>query len=335
MRAAIRTGLLGWTISFTENHPTPAPQAKDSTTALAPTDILIKVKSAAINPVDYKLPRAVAGKVIGIDVSGVVEKVGAGVKDFRVGDGVFGRAINSKGAISGSLADFAIVSMEEVAKKPEWLDFDQAAALPIAYLTGIQSLHAGDVKKGSSVLIIGASGGCGLAGVQLANAIGASRIVGICSGKNFEFVRGMSGIKEDKKLELVDYTDDGVMKNFTEENVGKFDCIYDTCSGSGKGEAYDASMPKLLKEEDGEYVQINGSPSTWARHAMGKMPSQRTMIVTDPRGKRNLEEIVALLKLSNVKPHLNEKSFDEEGVKDGFEQLRGRHNKGKIVFNMG
>jgi len=334
MRAAIRTGLLGLTISFTKDQPLPAQQpAQDSNTAalLAPTDILIKVKSAAINPVDYKLPRFVGGKVVGIDVSGIVEKIGTDVKEFHVGDDVFGRARMT----SGSLADFAIVDMEGVAKKPEWLPFDQAASLPTAYLTGIQSLLAGNVKEGSSVLVIGASGGCGVAGVQLAKAMGASRIVGICSGKNFEFVRGMSGTEKVEILELVDYTDEDAMNKFKEENVGKFDCIYDTSTGSGgKGDAYDTTMPKFLKEETGEYVQINGGASTWARHTMGKMPSHRTMILTAPKGKADLEEIVSLLKSLNVKPHLNVKSFDEKGVKDGFEQLKSRRTKGKIVFNM-
>mmetsp|Transcript_42186 Transcript_42186/g.77113 ORF Transcript_42186/g.77113 Transcript_42186/m.77113 type:complete len:320 (-) Transcript_42186:210-1169(-) len=311
-----------------------APQPQDSITALNPTEILIKVKSAAVNPVDYKLPRLVAGKVVGLDVSGVVEKLGADVKDFQVGDDIFGRAMNSKGTISGSLADYTLANMEEVAKKPKWLPFDHAAALPTAYLTGIQSLRAGNVKEGSSVLVIGASGGCGIAGVQLAKAMGASRIVGICSGKNFEFVREMSRIEEVENLELVNYTDEDAMNNFKEKNVGKFDCIYDTATGSRKGEDYVPTMTKLLEEKTGEYVQINGSPSDWKRHFMGKMPPQRTFILTESKGKADLEEIVSLLESSSVKSHLDMNFFDEKGVNEGFEQLKGRRTKGKIVFNM-
>lgn len=331
MRAVIRAGLLG-SITFTKDHPLPA--AKESDSALSPTDILIKVRNAAINPVDYKLPR-LFGKVVGIDVSGVVEKVGSDVTDFQVGDEVFGRAINNKGMFQtfGSLADYAVTDMQEVAKKPEWLPFDQAAALGVAYLTGIQSMRAGNVKDGSSVLIIGASGGCGIAGVQLARAMGA-RVVGVCSGKNFDFVREMSGCEKAEDLELVDYTDDDAMNEFKEKNVKMFDCIYDTATGSGKGEDYTTSMPKLLKDTTGQYVQINGSPSTWARHAMGKMKPQRKMLLTAPKGRSELEEIVSLLEKSGVKPHLNVKSFDEQGVAEAFEELKGRRTKGKIVFDM-
>lgn len=270
---------------------------------------------------------------MGIDVSGVVEKVGADVKDFQVGDGVFGRAMNSNG-FSGSLADYALVSKDEVAKKPETMPFDSAGALGTAYLTGIQCLRAGNVKKDSSVLIIGASGGCGLAGLQLANAMGVSRIVGICSGKNFEFVREKCAIDKVENLELVDYTDDDAMKNFQQENAGKFDCIYDTATGSGKGEDYVSTMLKLLKEETGEYVQINGSPSDWVRHAVGKMKPHRTMVLTAKEGKADLEEIASLLESSGLKPHLDVKCFDKEGVGEAFDQLKARRTKGKIVFNM-
>ena len=190
------------------------------------------------------------------------------------------------------------------------------------------------MKEGSSVLIIGASGGCGIAGVQLARAMGASRVVGICSGKNFEFVREMSGYEKAEDLELVDYTDDDAMKEFKEKNVKMFDCIYDTATGSGKGEDYTTAMLKLLKDTTGQYVQINGSPSTWARHAMGKMKPQRKMVLTAPKGKSDLQEIVSLLEKSGVKPHLSVKSFDEQGVTEAFEELKGRRTKGKIVFDM-
>lgn len=329
MRAVVRTGLLGKTISFATDHP--HPEAKDSDTALAPDELLIKVKAAAINPIDYKMPRAILGKVVGSDVSGVVEKVGADVKDFQIGDHVFGTA---SGAKSGSLADHAVVSTEKVAKKPEWLSFEEAASLGVAYLTGIQSLRAGNVKEGSSVLVIGASGGCGQAGVQLANAMGATRIVGICSGKKFDFVRDTSGVKEAGNLELVDYTDDDALKNFIEENVGKFDCVYDTASGSGHGEAYEMTMAKLVKEKSGKYVQINMSPSTFARRAIGRMPPQMQMILCNTKDRAGLEEIASLLQSSDVKPHLNLKSFDEKGVEEGFEQLKGRRTNGKIVFNI-
>eukprot|EP00985_Skeletonema_marinoi_P008851 scaffold4037_cov145-Skeletonema_marinoi.AAC.7 len=119
-----------------------------------------------------------------------------------VGDNVFGRVW--AGLSSGSLADYAIVPTDRIAKKPEWLSFDEAAAIGVAYLTGVHAFKLGNVKEGASVLVIGASGGCGLAGIQLAVAMKAN---------------GESGIDqmENVNLELVDYTDDKAMSEFKEE----------------------------------------------------------------------------------------------------------------------
>ena len=184
MRAAIRTGLLGTTIAFTKDKPHPLPDSAE----LKQNEILIKVKSAAINPVDYKLPRFIGGKGVGFDVSGVVERVVCPIDatDFSVGDNVFGRV--RAGLSSGSLADYAIVPTDRIAKKPEWLSFDEAAAIGVAYLTGVHAFKLGNVKEGASVLVIGASGGCGLAGIQLAVAMKAN-VVGICSGKTLTLFR--------------------------------------------------------------------------------------------------------------------------------------------------
>ena len=289
MRAAVRTGLLGMTIALKDDVPFPAP--RDPNVPIAPTDVL---------------------------VSGIVERVGSDVADLKIGDAVFGRCpvIGGKG---GSLAEYALVPMDEIAIKPEWLNFDQAAALGVAYLTGLQSLRAGNVAGDSSVLIIGASGGCGIAGVQLARAMGVSRIVGICSGMD---------------LELIDYTNQDSMDKFKADNVVMFDCIYDTATGSGNGEDYVASMMPLLRGSTGTYVQINGSPTTMARHAIGRMKAQRKVVFVSEKGRKDLEEIVSLLKIFVARPHLDVKAFDENGVKGAFEQLRGRRTKGKIVFNI-
>ena len=115
-------------------------------------EVLIRVKAAAINPVDYKLGRML-GSVVGLDVAGVVESVGNNVTSLKVGDEVFG-------GVSGSLAEFAVGKPESLGKKAKCLSFVEAAAMPIAYMTSLQSLRdAGNLKPGSQVLIIGASGG--------------------------------------------------------------------------------------------------------------------------------------------------------------------------------
>merc|ERR550532_3072536 len=135
---------------------------------------VVPIIEDARHPHKYRM----LGSVVGLDVAGVVESVGSNVTSLNVGDEVFG-------GVKGSLAEFAVGKPESLGKKAKCLSFVEAAAMPIAYMTSLQSLRdAGKLEPGSRVLIIGASGGCGLAAVQLAKAMDAGHISGVCSGKN-------------------------------------------------------------------------------------------------------------------------------------------------------
>src|SRR5205085_6945769 len=119
-------------------------------------EVLIRVHAASVNPVDWKNRRGyreqALPKVLGIDVSGVVEASNA--DGFAPGDGVFGSAA------SGSYAEFATAPAEAIALKPEGLTHEQAAALPVSGLTAWQALFdVGGLQSGQTVLIGGAAGG--------------------------------------------------------------------------------------------------------------------------------------------------------------------------------
>jgi alcohol dehydrogenase len=323
MKAAIRTGLMGWTLKYTTEHPQPT---LNDTKGKSARLVLVKVNAAAINPVDYKLPRAVIGAVYGIDMCGTVQQVGSDVTEFQVGDVIFGKAE------TGSLAEYAIASADCIARKdPTWTP-TEAAAVPIVYQTGLQGLKIGGIlpngdNKDKALLVIGASGGCGLAAVQLAKAMGVTRIIGICSGENAEFV------KEAGATDIVDYADAMAMENFLSENSGKIDCVYDAATGSGKAEDYVKQSMPLLKEGVGEYVAINGSPSMWMRFFAGKMKSHQHMFFTK-HSTQDLETIVSLLNKTGDRPYVTTFPFSNENVHEGFEMLKSRRTRGKIVFDM-
>ena len=218
MRAAVRTG---GTIEFAADAPHP-PSPKSG-------QVLVSVVAAAINPVDYKLPKLIGGPVAGIDVAGVVDEVGPNVSNLKKGDEVLGFA-------HGSVSDFATAEAKKLAKKPKALSWEQAAALPTAYLTGYQALTThGGAGKETAVLVIGASGGCGTAGVALAKALGCPSVVAICSEANAELVTGLGATR------VVDYTDAAGYAAFLAEGA-KFDLIYDTATNSGKGECVAAHL---------------------------------------------------------------------------------------------
>ena len=153
------------------------------------------------------------------------------------------------------------------------------------------------------------------------------RIVAICSGKNEELV------KEHGATEVVDYTKD--MKPFWKENAGKFDVVYDAATSSGAGEDYTSDAMNVLKTETGKYVQLNGKPSLWAKKMAGMLPKNRFMpLVSHSMSTATLEAVSSLLEDSNTKPIVIPMTFDEAGFKEGFDLLRSRRTKGKVVFEI-
>ena len=159
-------------------------------------EVLIKVRAAAVNPLDCHLlkggpavMRMLPGRgklrQPGVDVAGVVEAVGSGVTEFTAGDAVFV-------ACRGAFAEYAIAPVSALASKPETVSFEDAAASPIAALTALQGLRdKGKIQAGQHVLINGASGGVGTFGVQLAKIFGA-HVTGVCSAHNAELVRSQA-----------------------------------------------------------------------------------------------------------------------------------------------
>jgi NADPH:quinone reductase-like Zn-dependent oxidoreductase len=183
-------------------------------------EALIKVRAAAVNPLDYHvlkggpaLFRLLFGarklKRSGVDVAGVVEAVGPGVTQFKPGDAVFGFC-------RGAFAEYALAPESALAAKPENVAFEDAAASPIAALTALQGLrNRGKVQPRQNVLINGASGGVGTFAVQLAKIFGA-RVTGVCSARNTEMVRSLGADR------VIDYAQEDFSKG-----AARYDLIFD------------------------------------------------------------------------------------------------------------
>ena len=315
MRAVVR-GSAG-EFTFEESYVTPA--------LTSTSEIIVDVKAAAINPVDYKVGKMLLGPQVGLDFAGIVKRVGTGVTQLAAGDAVYGTA-------AGSLADFVVVDAGRVAKKPLSLSYQQAAAMPTAYLTGLQSLRAGGVVATSKVLVIGASGGCGSAGVQIAKALGAKEVVGVSSVKNAEMVSSQGADR------VIDYQTQSIA-----DEPADYDVVYDTATNSGGGEDYRASGRALLRPPQGQrrsqYVAINGKLSVWLRKFVGWQEQDTQLILTDANTK-DLETLAQMTdgneqrgrKLSPVISKIL--PFEPSAIDEGFALLKSRRTVGKIVFEM-
>uniref|UniRef100_K3WJC7 Enoyl reductase (ER) domain-containing protein n=1 Tax=Globisporangium ultimum (strain ATCC 200006 / CBS 805.95 / DAOM BR144) TaxID=431595 RepID=K3WJC7_GLOUD len=219
--------------------------------------VRIRVHSAALNPVDYKIaqagfnffpvgPSPDAPFRIGFDAAGTVVEVGGAVEGFKIGDLVYTMTPFSG---FGTIAQYLDVDAKYVAPKPEILSFDQAASIPLAGLTSFQSLVShGKIQKGSRVLILGGSGGTGTYAIQIAKALGAY-VITTTSFRNAEFVKSLGAD------EVIDYTKE---KWVDVVDAHSIDVLYD-CGMEPASWNNDAQ--KVLKKDTGHFVTILDIPN--------------------------------------------------------------------------
>jgi NADPH:quinone reductase-like Zn-dependent oxidoreductase len=196
--------------------------------------VLVKVKAAAVNPVDWKIRDGLGEMfglkpplILGCEVAGTVETVSGpsrtGGSDFEVGDDVYGYL----SAYSGGYAEYVTAPASEFVRKPKQTDFDTAASVPVGALTAWQGIFDhGRLTSGQRILITGASGAVGSMAVQLANVKGA-HVIGTGSGRNEEFVRGLGADQ------FIDYK-----KAKFEAEVSDVDVVFDTVGGEMQDHAF-------------------------------------------------------------------------------------------------
>ncbi|WP_055489163.1 NADP-dependent oxidoreductase [Streptomyces sp. TP-A0356] len=164
---------------------------------LGPDSVLVRVKAAGVNPVDWKIVAGYLDSIMyvhfplvpGWDVAGVVEAVGLDVPEFSVGDEVFGY-VRKDEVQHGTYAELVDAPVRTLAHKPASLTWQQAAGVPLAGLTAWRSLARVRVAAGETVLVHAAAGGVGSFAVQIAVAQGA-RVIGTASERNHDFLRSL------------------------------------------------------------------------------------------------------------------------------------------------
>lgn len=163
---------------------------------IKPDQLLVRVRASSVNPVDWKIRQGhlqlLSGfnfpRIVGSDISGVVEEMGRDVTQFQPGDEVY-TSLNP--LTGGACAAYAAVTESVASIKPQNITHTEAAAVPIAGLTALQALRdLGEIQAGKKVLINGASGGVGIFAVQIAKAMNAE-VTGVCSSKNRDFVNNL------------------------------------------------------------------------------------------------------------------------------------------------
>ena len=273
------------------------------------------------------------GSIVAQDYSGVV--VASRSPSFAPGDAVFGT--NEGGCLGELLATPAATAH----KKPAALSHAQAAALVTVTQTTLQAFagggHAPPLAPGGRVLVVGASGGCGLAGVQVARALvgKAGVVVGVCSAASAPLVAAL-GVTD----ALVDYTAGSEPLLAALAPHAPFDLIYDTvsswepCDALPGGLSYVQALAPLLRPGTGCHVAINGSMGQWAGAIVGWQRPHYRLLMQQPSGE-DMRRTAELVEAGALRAQLDSvHAFTAEGCEAAYARLRSRRSRGKVVVQL-
>ncbi len=224
--------------------------------------VLVRVIASGVNPLDTKIRTGAAGHakhpfpaILGMDLAGVVEKVGDGVHTFKVGDQVYG-FVGGIGGHQGTLAQYVAADARLLGHKPKNLSFREASVLPLVVITAWEGLvDRARTGKDSTVLIHGGAGGVGSVAIQIAKARGA-KVFATGTRSQFETIRSLGATP-------IDYTTTDAPE-YVEQHTGGdgFDVVYDTVGGA----TLDASFI-AAKRYTGHVVSALG----WGTHALAPL----------------------------------------------------------------
>ena len=302
--------------------------------SVQPNDILVAVKAASINPIDYKIAE---GKLkgmltlnlpvtIGYDVSGVVVEKGSDVLNFEIGDEVYARVPQEQ---MGTITEFVAINNELVSLKPENISFEQASGLPLTGITAIQALEKVGIKKDDRILIHAGSGGVGSFAIQYAKTKGAI-VYTTTSTKNVDWVKALGADR------VIDYKTEDY-----KEVATNLDIVFDTLGGEYTLDAF-----KMIKE-GGKVTTIAGPPDDETAKHMGmtdyKLPEKLSKLIAEksavykyiwmqPNAKQ-LNDIKRMVEKGTIKPIVDLIYSFEDGIK-AFEYLATGRAKGKVIITL-
>ena len=320
----VKYGAIKDSLAFNEVSK-PSPQA---------TDVLIEVRAAAINPIDKSIILGNLQSLIPLsfpstmsyDVSGIVVEKGEDVNNFEVGDLVYARVPQEQ---MGTIAEYVAVNTIAVSKKPGNISFAEAASIPLAGLTALQSLEQVGIKEHDKILIHAGSGGVGSFAVQYAKAKGAY-VYTTTSTTNVEWVAALGADR------VIDYKTEDY-----KTIVKDADIVFDTL-----GRNYTAEAFQVIKE-GGKVVSVVGPMDEASAKAFGmadyKLPEELATLSSDkaasykfifmhPNGA-HLAEIKSLIEDEKIKAVIDTIYPFEESI-EAFTHLASGRAKGKIVIKI-
>jgi NADPH:quinone reductase-like Zn-dependent oxidoreductase len=296
-------------------HELPDPTAETG-------QVRVRVRAASLNPFDNfvvqgymkdRMPTQLP-LIPCADLSGIVDTVGAGVEDFKVGDEVFG--ITGRMIGQGTLAELTVASSTTIAIRPSAIQDTEAAAMPLAGVSALMSVEAAGVKPKDVVVVIGASGGIGGYMVQLAAFRGA-HVVAVTSQGHEEYVRKLGA------TEVIDRSAGDVLGELKSRHAGGVAAIIDTISDAGG-----LALLSQAVRKGGIVTSMRGAASA---EELGKRDIKAVNIGTQVTTAR-LRELAQLRTEGKLqRPKIHTFTLDQAG--DAFTAI-GQSGGGKLVVTI-
>jgi alcohol dehydrogenase len=302
-------------------------------------DVLIEVKAASLNPLDYKVREGKAKLALplkppialGCDVAGVVSATGGQATKFRIGDEVFARLEKMR---MGGLAERVCADESVVANKPERASFVEAAGVPLAGLTALQALReVALLQNGQRVLIHAGAGGVGSVAIQIAKILGL-HVTTTTSAKNTELVKSLGAD------EVIDYTNERVP-----DRVRDLDAVFDSL-GTTEIESLGVVKPGGIVVGVGglpdeafarEWLPWFAQPALWVmtakrRRAAARAGARFAYLFMRPDGAQ-LAELATWIDAGKLRPLIH-KTYPLAEFREAFAELERGRARGKIVLTI-
>ena len=297
-------------------------EIRETTTPnLSAGKVLIEVKAAGINPIDWKIKEGYMQQMIhlqfpstlGLDFSGVVKQVGEDVSsDFNRGDEVYGQAGVPTGG-SGAFSDVALATATSIAHKPKTLDHKEAAGLPLVGVSAWQALAENiALSNGQKILIHGGAGGIGSTAIQLAKHLGAY-VATTVSTNDKQFVQELGADQ------IVDYK-----KEHFEDILQDYDAVYDTIGG----ETYKRSF-RALKKGSGIIVSMLEQPNSELMNQFGI----KALFLFSQVNRQRLIKLAQWVDQHNIRVNIAQ-TFRLDEASKALDYQKDAHPRGKVVLTM-
>jgi NADPH2:quinone reductase len=302
-----------------------------------PGQVLVRIRAAGLNPLDAKIRAGAAAHakaqlpaVLATDMAGVVEGVGSGVADFKIGDEVYGLT-GGVGGVQGSLAQFAAVDADLLAHKPSNIDMRDAAALPLIFTTAWEGLvDRACIRDGQKVLVHGGAGGVGHIAVQIAIAFGAD-VYATGSAEQRDIITGYGAT-------FIDYRAATVEEYVQQYTDGEgFDIVYDTVGGA----TLDASFI-AAKRYHGHVVSCLG----WGTHALAPLSFRAAtysgvftlMPLLSGKGRAHhgeiMEQASKLVEAGKIVVQVDQRRFGFDQADAAYDVIDAGGARGKLVIDI-